>query len=59
VAARYPRTLDNLRRAIRELPHVLVFDSGDLGRPFRRVAYVQNGRAVESGDPVPAWLPRP
>jgi predicted ABC-type ATPase len=59
VVARYPRTLDNLRRAIRVLPHVLVFDNTDLGRPFRRVACFQNGHAIESSDAVPAWLPRP
>ncbi len=36
--ARYPRTLENLARAIRELPHVLVFDNSALLEPFREVA---------------------
>lgn len=50
LVARYPRTLESLRRAIRELPHVLVFDNSDLGRPFRRVTCFQNGRASELSD---------
>jgi hypothetical protein len=33
----------NLAKAIRELPHVLVFDNSDLGRPFRNVARFQSG----------------
>jgi hypothetical protein len=33
VLARFPRTLANLARAIRELPHVLVFDNTDLVHP--------------------------
>jgi predicted ABC-type ATPase len=53
---RYPRTLQNLARAIRELPHVLVFDNGDLGRPFRRVAVFQKGTATEHHAPMPRWL---
>jgi predicted ABC-type ATPase len=54
--ARYPRTLENLRRAIHELPHVLVFDNSDLERPFRKVAAFEGGRPVELNEPVPAWL---
>lgn len=57
--ARYPRTMENLRRAIRELPHVLVFDNSDLAHPFRRIASFRNGRAPELGETAPAWLPKP
>jgi len=57
--ARYPRTLANLARAIRELPHVQVFDNGDLGRPFRTVAVFEHGKVVEKHPPWPRWLPRP
>jgi predicted ABC-type ATPase len=53
---RFPRTLVNLKAAIRELPHVWVFDNGDLETPFRKVAVFQNGRQVELHRPVPAWL---
>jgi predicted ABC-type ATPase len=56
---RYPRTLKNLALAVRELPHVLVFDNGDLGRPFRKVAEFERGRVKEKHAPWPRWLPRP
>jgi predicted ABC-type ATPase len=55
---RFPRTLANLRRAIRALPHVLVFDNGDLSRPFRAVATFKDGTLVEVEKPVPAWARR-
>ena len=54
---RYPRTMGNLRKAIRELPHVLVFDNGDLARPFRKVAAFERGRTVERHPPLPRWMP--
>jgi predicted ABC-type ATPase len=57
LVARYPRTLENLRRAIRELPRVLVFDNSDLGRPFKKVAEYDGGKAIELNEPIPAWLP--
>jgi predicted ABC-type ATPase len=56
--ARYPRTLKNLALAVRELPHVLVFDNGDLGRPFRKVAEFEQGKVKEKHAPWPLWLPR-
>ncbi len=55
--ARYPRSLENLRRAIRELPQVLVFDNSDLARPFRKVAVFEAGKAIERSDPLPPWWP--
>lgn len=55
---RYPRTLKNLAGAIRDLPHVLVFDNADLGRPFRKVAVFERGKMVERHAPLPRWLPR-
>jgi predicted ABC-type ATPase len=54
--ARFPRTLENLRRAIHALPHVLVFDNTDLARPFRRIAVFRDGRQVSVHPPVPAWF---
>ena len=56
--ARYPRTLRNLARAVRELPHVLVYDNADLARPFRNVAAYELGKQVERHPPLPRWLPR-
>lgn len=56
LAGRYPRTLENLRRAIDELPLVLVFDNDDLARPYRRVAEFAKGEPVLLADTLPAWL---
>lgn len=53
---RFPRTLSNLQRAIRELPHVWIFDNEDLRRPFRKVAVYEEGRRQFSVDPMPGWL---
>jgi predicted ABC-type ATPase len=55
--ARFPRTMKNLKDAIRALSHVLIFDNGDLGRPFRKVATYQRGKLVASHPPLPAWMP--
>jgi predicted ABC-type ATPase len=55
---RFPRTMKNLREAIRELPHVFVFDNGDLARPFREVAVFERGKLLEKHPPLPRWLPR-
>ena len=54
--ARFPRTLANLGAAIRELPHVLVFDNDDLSTPFRQVAFFEGGRLMHGTQPVPDWL---
>lgn len=45
--ARFDRTQGNLRRAINELPHVLVFDNSDLSRPFRLVAAYRDGKPLK------------
>jgi len=46
----------NLAAAIRELPHVLIFDNGDLSTPFRQVAVFEHGKLVTSNAPFPEWL---
>ncbi len=53
---RFPRTLTNLAKGIRELPCVLIFDNADLNVPFRHVATYANGKAVLLKDPDPSWL---
>ncbi len=58
LSARYPRSLKNLARALKVLPHVLVYDNSDLARPFREVAVFERGNAVAKHAPVPRWLPR-
>jgi predicted ABC-type ATPase len=54
--ARFPRTLANLRAAIRELQHVWIFDNDDLRTPFRKVAAFQNGKRAYLNKPSPKWL---
>src|ERR1035437_1123055 len=56
LVARFPRTLANLRTALRELPHVWVFDNDDLRMPFRLAAVFENGRLAKLHKPVPRWL---
>ncbi len=55
--ARFDRTIENLRRAIIRLPHVLVFDNDDLACPYGLVAEFESGSMIRSNRPLPAWLP--
>lgn len=59
VAARYPRSLENLARAIEQLPHVWVYDNSDLAKPFRKVLECAAGRVVWREEPAPGWVPTP
>ncbi len=54
--ARFPRTLANLRVALRELPRVLIFDNDNLRISFRQIAVFQNGRLVRLNQSVPIWF---
>ena len=54
--ARYPRTLQNLKPALADLPSVWVFDNDDFDRPYRLVAIYENGAQNRLTPPVPAWL---
>jgi predicted ABC-type ATPase len=56
LVSRFPRTLANLQAAMRELPHVLIFDNEDIAAPFRRIALIQSGRLIWSATPLPQWL---
>jgi predicted ABC-type ATPase len=53
---RFPRILANLKAALRELPHVWVFDNNDLRTPYLLVAVFESGRPVKLERPVPKWL---
>jgi predicted ABC-type ATPase len=53
---RFPRTLPNLQAAIERLPHVLVYDNGDLNTPYRQVADFDHGRPRQLQIPAPEWL---
>lgn len=56
LAQRFPRTLTNLSKSIRTLPHVLVFDNSDLSDPYRQIAVFQNGKADFLSKSVPDWM---
>ncbi len=56
LATRFPRTLENLRKSIRTLPHVFVFDNNDLSDPYRRIAVFHNGEADFLSESSPVWM---
>jgi predicted ABC-type ATPase len=56
LAARFPRTMANLQKAIRDLPYVFVFDNDDLRTPFRKVAVFEHGHPSYVSAFVPSWL---
>jgi len=55
ITARFPRVLENLDRALRELPAVRVYDNGDLRTPYRMVLETRAGEVLSVRD-MPAWL---
>jgi predicted ABC-type ATPase len=61
---RYPRTLENLRRAIPHLDHVFLFDNSSFDEPYRLVATFVSGELRQLFLlPIPPWvqevLPKP
>jgi predicted ABC-type ATPase len=56
LVARFPRTLVNLAAAIREFPHVHIFDNDDLRTPFSQAAVFESGHQVALSAKVPKWL---
>jgi predicted ABC-type ATPase len=56
LAARFPRTLENLRKGVRTLPLVFVFDNNDLSDPYRQIAIFHNGKADYLSESLPVWM---
>ena len=56
LVARYPRTLQNLARALKVLPCVLVYDNSDFASPFCLVAEYGDGLQVRSAEGLPEWF---
>lgn len=54
--SRFARTIANLKLAIQELPHVLIYDNDDLSNPYHRVAVFEHGSLLSSTDKIPDWL---
>lgn len=46
LSTRFERTQANLRRAIEQLPHVIIFDNSDMARPYRLIATYRHGQVV-------------
>jgi predicted ABC-type ATPase len=56
IAARYPRTLANLERAIQLLPQVTVYDNSSYASPYELVGEFGDGVLTRRGaTPPPAW----
>lgn len=53
VAARYVRSLVNLRKALRFVDHAYLYDNS--GVPYQRVAETLLGRIVTQAPKLPAW----
>jgi predicted ABC-type ATPase len=56
VFGRFPRTLANLKSAIRSLPHVIVYDNSDLAHPYRRIAVFEKGQSQEISKTRAEWF---
>jgi predicted ABC-type ATPase len=58
IETRFPRTLENLRRALPRVDIALVLDNSSPTLPYAFVAFWLEGRVVRTIDPPPAWYPR-
>jgi predicted ABC-type ATPase len=56
LVARFPRTLANLKTALREIPIVMIFDNSDLQTPFRRIAIYERRQVRFLTSTIPKWL---
>lgn len=53
---RYPRVMRNLRKALRELSNVRVYDNSELADPYRMVLIREDGGVLTTFEPIPDWL---
>ena len=54
---RFPRTLENLKRALQFVDVALLLDNSSAEQPYRWVATWRDGRAVQEAAVLPAWYP--
>jgi predicted ABC-type ATPase len=52
---RFPRSLENLRKALPFVDHAYLFDNSSYKNPFRPVAIWKSGKLQESFQPIPKW----
>lgn len=55
---RFPRTLENLKHALRFVDMALLLDNSSAEEPYRWVATWRDGRAVQETTELPAWYPK-
>jgi predicted ABC-type ATPase len=53
---RFPRTLANLKSALKRLPHVVVYDNTDLSHPYRHIATIEDGALSVIAIPRTTWF---
>lgn len=53
---RFPRSMNNLKKALAAISNVLVYDHTDLNAGYRLVATREDGRKIVLCKPTPAWL---
>lgn len=56
LVTRFPRTLANLKAAMKDLPYVIIFDNEGLDYPFKCVAVFESGKATFLSKLPPVWL---
>ncbi len=56
IFSRYSRTLENLKRAVALLKHVVVLDNSDPRAPHQKIAEFAQGTPVHLADPLPDWF---
>lgn len=55
IAARFPRVLSNLSKALALVDHAFLFDNSLADEPYRFVAELRGGRIVKRGADRPRW----
>lgn len=55
---RFPRTMNNLKKALSAISNVLVYDHTDLDAGYRLVATREDGHNIVLCKPTPGWLRR-
>jgi predicted ABC-type ATPase len=55
IEARFPRTFENLRKALTFVDKALLFDNSSADQPFRFVAEFKAGKRLRRRGVVPAW----
>jgi predicted ABC-type ATPase len=56
IFSRFPRILANLKAAIKQVQHVLVYDNSDLSNPYRHLATFENDLLIVAAAPSAPWF---